>query len=238
MSESIKIKGKETNYNSKYKTVDFSDLRFGFNNSNNLIGYEGFTLNDYISNEIYTGNELLHYPKLAKALRVSIKEYPTMTRKYQVDKEVIGLKLFEYLDHRFKEVVSLFENEQKEASDKIENLVNHFGLAKKMPIIDKINETKNEWQNWKTGLIINGVEWLFNNETKDGELFTVVNMRDLLNISYSDFEKVELEDAVIGTPFVAFRLGKTWRHTGTVQWYNLDTMQEVKKSDIAKWKKS
>lgn len=235
MSTSIRIKGQEKNSSYSYKTLDFSSLRYGFNNSECLINYDGFMLKDYVGIETYTGNELLYYPELAKAMRKSVKEYPTMARKYDVNKEIKGLEFVNYLAQRLNEVAKLFENERNKANETIENLVNHFGQNRVTPIIDKIIEADSNWKEWKTGLIINGVTWLFKNESKSEELLTVVNMREFLNLSYSEFEKVELEDAIIGTPFVAFRIGKAWRNTGSLHWYNLDTMQEVKKAEMNKW---
>ncbi|MEM2161112.1 MAG: hypothetical protein QXN55_09185 [Candidatus Nitrosotenuis sp.] len=227
---------KESLGHPNYKDIDFHSLRSSsYHTEEGFINYNGLTFNDYVGCQYLTGNELLYYPELAKKIR-EIKDYPILKRSYAVDCKITGKLFFEYFLRYAIDCYQLFQTDLIEASKEVNNLIHLYGEERHTPIIDAILiESGSEGYYHRKKLLINGVVWELDGRS-DLKITEYINFYSLLNIPAADVRYVQLEDAVLGTPFIAVRIRKSWKHKGHVQWYNLDTLKQVSKTDIPKWK--
>lgn len=206
-------------------------------NHDYFINGKGLTFANYVGCKYLTGNELLYYPELAQQLR-NLKEYPTLTRMFEINKEIEGLAFIKYFCEYTMECYKAFEQELSQASQVVNHLIHLYGTKRYMPIVNGIVEEEINSYSKEKKLVINGVAWAINdNSYRERRITDYIDLHSLLNISRADFRTIKLEDAFVGTPFIAVRIVKAWPNKGHVHYYNLDTLQRVWKADIVKWKK-
>jgi len=218
-----------------YSKIDFWALwRGNRHDTDSTISRDGLTFMDYVGKLYLTGTDLLYYPALTQHLR-TVKEYPTLTRVYPVDGKIQGMAFIEYFFDYALKSFEAFRAELREASSQVDNLIHLYGRDRQIPLIDSIEADDRYPNKCYTKVIINGVTWHIGDAYSSWKITEYINLYKFFSISI-DYTCVELEDALPGTPFLALRLRKTYKHKGHVIWYNLNTREPASKTDIAKAK--
>ena len=165
-----------------------------------------------------------------------VKKYPVLKRTYKVDGNINGMGFIEYFYELMKESFNSFMAELTLASSQVDHLIHKYGMKRKVPIINRIDVDHVSSYYQRKKLVINGITWHLkqdcHQELKITEYF---DLKSALNIS-PDIYRVSLEDAAIGTSFIAVRIAKTWQHKGHVNWYDLKTLKKVSRADVVKTK--
>lgn len=212
-----------TSYKS-YKRVDFNALCEGAQGDyghGNFISHQGLTFMDVVGRLYLTGNDLLYYPELAVKLR-DIQEYPMLERVYPVNPDIKGMGFIKYFYRHVLESFKAFDADLAKASQEVNTVLNVYGMKRKVPIIDRVEVENTQKPFGYRKLVINGVDWYLDNAHSARRSTERIDLEQLLNIP-REFERVEFEGVAAGTPFLALRLGKTWKHRGRVNWYSLDS---------------
>lgn len=222
-----------------YKKIDFYTICHGHghhnSDSDSFLNRNGITFEDYVGSKYLTGNELLYYPKLSAAMR-EVTEYPILTRTYAVDEKISGLDFIKYFYELVKKCFDSFRAELTLASTEVDYLINKYGMKREIPIIDRIDVEQVNSCYQRKKLVINGIAWHFNQDNfQKLKITEFLDFRSLLEIPF-DAYRVSLEDAMIGTPFIALRIAKSWHHKGHVNWYDLNTLMKVSRTDAMKAK--
>ena len=93
-----------------------------------------------------------------------------------------------------------------------------------------ITEIEQGYHDTLWSIHINGVKWGFEKTYRSWEKEEILNKIDLsalLNISCYDYEKISLNEAILGTPYIGVRVGKTYHNLGKLTWYDLNDLSIV-----------
>ena len=207
-----------------YKEIDFSALSSALNDDSGFLSYKGLTFEEHVSSYYLTGNELLYYPKLTKQLRKL--EYPLIKRSYEIDKKIKGLPFIEYFCQHIQKSFTAFEAELNAQNKAVERLISQHGANRQRPIINAINKEKGS--SYHNYVEINGVPWFLRKreQREERKITEALDFHQLFHVPY-EFMIHKIEDAQVGSTLIALRLAKDWQHKGRVQWYDLDSCQEV-----------
>lgn len=216
-----------------YASIDFDYFYYTYSrNDTGFLNQNGITFTDYVGLYYFTSNDLLYYPMLAEKIR-TVKEYPTLTSTYAVDRQMKGMAFVADFYYRMQKAFEAFQAELKEASWEVDRLIGLYGEERKIPIIESMEIHDPCPRMVDEKLMINGITWYielgYAGESRD--IRESINLRKLLGIP-RDFLQVRLVDIVPGTPLLALRIGKTWGHKGQVIWYNLDTRQKMSTAEV------
>ncbi len=237
------IEQKTKSYFSNYGTLEalnYSKLSDAYNNDcDGFMKYDQLNFRAQTGCLYLTGNEVLHYPALAKEL-LCVWEYPFFKKSYQVSQEVRSLKGLDFLMALVEFVKTCeadFQNEVGVINARINNLIHLHGVNKTKPLITGAITNDN---NFVRGLVVNGVPFPFADtyrREKENPL-GMLNLRRLVNEKIFDEEYVRFEEAILNTSFFAVRVTKSYKHKGHVIWYNLDKMEIVAQKEISAFKKA
>jgi len=233
----------KVNYSfSNYTTLaglDYSRLSRAYDNSDSFMGRDQLNFTSNTGCAYLTGNELLQYPELAKAL-CDFEEYPIYKKSHPVSEELKDLKGLNFLI-AFTDYVKIcqadFAEEVSRINAKINNLIYLHGAKKTTPAVTGV--LKYEHNNYIHSLIISGVTFkLIDRHTSDTKsLLTGIRLSRLIDCAAYDAEYANLDAVLLNTPYIALRVKKSWKHTGRVIWYNLDKMEVVTTAEINAIKK-
>lgn len=231
------IEQKAKYYFSSYATLerlDYWTLSKIYGNSESFITSNKLNFVSQIGCMHLTGNEILHYPELSKALR-NIPEYPVYKKSYAVTKQLKELRglnfLVAFVDY-VKACQADFLEVMNKINAKINNLIYLYGAVKTKPLVT--SALKNDHNNCVHSLVINGVIFKFSDR------YDRINQNPLIGIDLErlifcknfDNEYAVFDAALLNTPYIALRVKKTSKHIGRVIWYNLDEMKVMTAAEI------
>ena len=232
----IKQSKPETIYSSNYRRIDFSTLYHAYNSSDAFIGYDQLNFDAQIGYQNLTGNELIYYPQLAKALR-NVPEYPILKKSYKASKDLTkktGMEFLIAFTEFAKQCHQEFEQERALLSSRVNNYIQMFGMEKAPVMINGLVRTEN---GTLIGIEINGIKFelagRYHYSHKEKKAAECINI-DYLVYDEKDQDSQRyriIEDYIPESPYLAIRY-KKYRQTGHLVWYNLDTLQRVNLKDI------
>ena len=216
-----------------FNEIDFSGLKNNHYYDRHFISSEGIQFEDHIDNHYYTAAQLVFYPELALKLReLKDDDYPTLKRTYKIDENLKGMEFIEHFYETTKKSYAIFLKVYEEACTEMNALLKKYGRKRQTPIITAFEKNaEGHCSSRSCSVFINDVRWEMGDSPAGTKITEYLNMRYFLNVSH-EYEMLKIADVKIGSPFLALRLGKTWRHKGHVQWFDLDTGQPVSKSKL------
>lgn len=234
------IEQKLTSTPNNYSTLQgfgYWDLSRPYYNTDHFLGNDHLNFTSATGYLCFTGNELLQYPTLAKALR-AIPEYPQYNKSYPVTDELhklTGLSFFIAFAEYVKTCDADFAQDVAAINAKVNNLIYLHGVEKTKPIITKIlrREPPHEAA---YGLMINGIDYQFA-DYRNKNLLNVIDLQRLIDRRAYNADYVGFHAVLLGSPYLALRVAKTWKHAGRVVWYDLDKMAVISTAEINAIKK-
>lgn len=221
------------------ENISYEAIHWGFRNnrySADCFKEDGILLTQYITEQLYDGNQLIYYPELIKQIR-RLECYPNFTKKYPVNKEKKGIEFLMYLAQYANECLQDFKGELLEKYKNFNNLVHLYGYDRYLPLIQKYEEEKEEQRYfYDQYLTINGVKWHVENQVRQRSLKNSINLRILFNIS-NHYQHVIVDSVLLDTPFIALKCCTHEFNKGHVFWYDLSTLEKTTKAEALLWRK-
>ena len=218
--------------------IDYGSIYWGFYRSSeysdNLIQENELYFSEYLTDQEYTSECLFYYPDLVKQFRKN-SDFEKVTKRYPIDKKIKGASFLFYLARYALECEQDFKTLKLIESKKINHILQLYGYDRYMPIIQKVETEKEDYREIKS-ITINGVKWYNNQYLWNKSQLEKIDFRRLLNIS-NHYRYVEIESALINTPFIAIRCCTHEQGKGHVFWYNLATLEKARKAEAQHWKK-
>lgn len=175
----------------------------------------------------FTGNELFAYPDLAIKLR-EFSDYPKMKREYPASKELKEMSGIGFLSV-FTQLVQASHETFTQEKIKINAVINHaiaeHGNNNAYPVIESV-------ERWPAGsiktLTIHGVDWQLTDSYNMDQPLKTIYLSKLPEIKdLKDLKRIRIEDALIGSTFIALRLFIGDSKNGRMVWYCLHRQKIV-----------
>jgi len=229
------IEQNAASYSRNYSTLQgfgYWDLSRPYCNTEHFLGNNHLNFTSSIGCLRLTGNELLHYPALAKALH-AIPEYPDYNKIYPVThtlQALTGLEFFIAFAEYAKVCNADFMQEIATINAKVNNLIYLHGTEKTKPLITEILR-RDPPNSTAYGLAINGVDYEFANH-RNTNPSKVIDLNRLIDRRAHNAEYLGFDAVLLNSPYLALRVAKTWKHAGRVIWYDLDKMAVMSTIEI------
>lgn len=219
-------------YSGHYSKIDYQNFSTNtYHLQNDLLQDGHVCFVDYLGYQYLSNQALISYPSLTMALR-QLKDYPTFSKQYPVDKSFKGMNFIRYFLNFLIESEQDFQAEIAQHHATVNNLIQLYGHERVTPVIDSVSTTHGLW------LKISGVTWQMLYRYKNNHTSHIhhINIDEAFN-PYNAFKNFRLLEAFIpGTPYLAFRVAKACKHRGRLTWYSLETFQTISTEIINPYK--
>lgn len=218
-------------------TLNYGSLYWGFRHnyeSSDLIQENELYFSDYLTEEEYTSECLFYYPELVKQFK-NLRLDQRIEKRYSINKKIKGKAFLSYFLNYAEECENDFKHLKLEKAKIINHLLQLYGYDRYLPLIQKVETEKEDY--WTTkSITINGVKWYNGEVSRNKPSLEKIYFRRMLNIS-NHYRYIDIESAIINTPFVAIRCCTHQQGKGHVFWYNLATLEKTIKAQAQAWKK-
>ncbi len=220
------------------ENIDYHAVHYGFRNDRHsceCFNSEGIFLTEHITEKLYSGEELLYYPFLAKEIR-KLDTYPYLKKQYAINKDKKGIEFLNFLAQYTNECLQAFKAERLERYKNFNHLIHLHGYDRYLPLIENIEEKNDEQALYPAQILtINGLKWHVGDYRKSA-LTESINMRKLLKVS-SNYRYVTVNQILKGTPFLALKCCMHEYNKGRVFWYDLSTGNKTTQAEALAWEK-